>query len=702
MTKLSLEKQEELKKLDESIHHDPENAQGYNERAILYAENGKYDEAFADFNQAIELEPKKADYYNNRGFFYLKQKQYEKALADYNQAIALSPKKARYYNDRGNVYLEQKQYEKALADFNQAIALNPKEIGYYHNRGLVHAKQKQYEEALADYNQAIALNPKEAGFYFNRGNIYSEQKQYEKALADFNQAITLNPKEAVFYLERGTVHSKQGQYEKALSDYDKAIALNSKQAAFYNNRGNIYAEQKQYKEALTDFDQAIRLNPNDARAYYNRSSIFFEQKEYEKALADYNQAIILNPKEAGFYHNRGIVYFEQEKYEKALTDYNQAIELNPDEWTFYLARAACHAHQKNLNMAAQDFEKAGELNPDQKHFYFQVLENFKLTDQLEQTNIELERLNSELEKANTKQREFTREYNHWLGNHLFPHRLQKIAEELKNYPELKQQHLVLLNSAQQEELTRINAQLLRTRHLYAGDDKQSKQEFQRLILGDRDPSPDEARTFPEILNECLKLRISDLFQYHPLKKQWETFLVKNEKNAAQLQQDYQDQVLLGTMPVIDWIKANLMPEFEVTLNDDWQEMRVKKLNYAEAILRNILSELLLNLLRYSDLSHIKLHFTTQTHQELEYLTLDFYNTYQENKSVGSEVGLNALRETLKQINDDVDTLKIEDDKVSKFFHLTFGLRKTIFIRSEISKQRTKRLAKMLEAYISGD
>jgi Flp pilus assembly protein TadD len=41
----------------------------------------------ADYNQAIQINPNDAEAYNNRGVIYYNLKDYAKALADYNQAI---------------------------------------------------------------------------------------------------------------------------------------------------------------------------------------------------------------------------------------------------------------------------------------------------------------------------------------------------------------------------------------------------------------------------------------------------------------------------------------------------------------------------------------------------------------------------------------------------------------------------------------
>ncbi|NES69991.1 MAG: tetratricopeptide repeat protein [Okeania sp. SIO2D1] len=169
-----------------------QDAESYFEKAVKHYNEGKYEEAIADFNQAIRLNPKYAKAYNGRGLVYTLLEKNEKALADYNQAIRLNPKYAQAYNNRGIVYRRQGKNEKALADYNQAIQLNPKYARAYNNRGLVYRKQGENEKALADFNQAIRFNPKYARAYHNRGLIHKGNKNIEKARSDLKKAADLH------------------------------------------------------------------------------------------------------------------------------------------------------------------------------------------------------------------------------------------------------------------------------------------------------------------------------------------------------------------------------------------------------------------------------------------------------------------------------------------------------------------------------
>ncbi|MGK7941305.1 MAG: tetratricopeptide repeat protein [Crocosphaera sp.] len=128
-----------------------------------YDDQRKYKKTFADDNQAIsKLNPKLAEAYNNRGIVYYEQGKYEKALAEYNQAIQLNPQYFEAYCNRGVIYYEQGKYEKALADCNQAIQLNPKDASVYYNRGLTYKANRNIEKAISDFEKAAELYKQQA------------------------------------------------------------------------------------------------------------------------------------------------------------------------------------------------------------------------------------------------------------------------------------------------------------------------------------------------------------------------------------------------------------------------------------------------------------------------------------------------------------------------------------------------------------
>ncbi len=93
-------------------------AEGHNNLAISYAEKGDTEKALFYFEKAITLEPDEAQYYYNRGLLFLNVKKYEKAVDDFTATLTLEPNNLFAFMLRGDAEYEQGNYQKAIDDYN--------------------------------------------------------------------------------------------------------------------------------------------------------------------------------------------------------------------------------------------------------------------------------------------------------------------------------------------------------------------------------------------------------------------------------------------------------------------------------------------------------------------------------------------------------------------------------------------------------
>lgn len=141
----------------------------YNLRAIMSADQERYQEAIEDYRKAIELDPTYADAYNNLGNALRSANQGAEAIQNYQKAIDLDPNHVDAYNGMGNMMLENRRIDDAIANYQKAIEIDPTYAIPRSNLGNVFLEVGKIDEAIASYRKAIELDIAYASAYYNLG-----------------------------------------------------------------------------------------------------------------------------------------------------------------------------------------------------------------------------------------------------------------------------------------------------------------------------------------------------------------------------------------------------------------------------------------------------------------------------------------------------------------------------------------------------
>jgi len=187
----------------------------FRNRANYRRDQGRIDEALADYNSAIALKPDGA-LYNSRAKLYFNQQKFQQAMDDYNKAIALDNTKGEYYINRGAVYALTGNFQPALQDFNKGLELTPEHANGYKNRSLVYQAMQQWENAYKDVETYLSMHPEDADLWYERGRLNNILKRPSEALNDLDRAIQLNNQQGLFYYEKMKAMLNLGRKQEAL------------------------------------------------------------------------------------------------------------------------------------------------------------------------------------------------------------------------------------------------------------------------------------------------------------------------------------------------------------------------------------------------------------------------------------------------------------------------------------------------------
>jgi Tfp pilus assembly protein PilF len=172
----------EIKKLDDFIKQNSQNADAFYNRALLHESKGNLLMAEKDYTKAIGINKKHGDAYYNRGLLFVKMGKYDLAIKEFNAVIELDPNAFDAYCNRGNVNYHLDKKDLAINDYNSALKIRPNDADLYYNRGVVYQAKEQGAKANRDFKKAATLGHQKAKEYLlGQGKKAAETPALAKA-----------------------------------------------------------------------------------------------------------------------------------------------------------------------------------------------------------------------------------------------------------------------------------------------------------------------------------------------------------------------------------------------------------------------------------------------------------------------------------------------------------------------------------------
>ena len=343
------------------------------QRAIALHQQGRLDEAAADYHRALEWQPENVLALNLVGVIALQKNDPRSAIDSFSKALALEPENPTLHVSRGTAYSMLDQHEAAIGCFDKAIAVDPEtNASTYYNKATSLQRLQRYEAAIASYDHVITLESDlVADAHYGRAAALLELKDYTAAIDSFDKAIALGTSlaaEAQYARGMALYHLKR--WDAALSGFDRVVALNPDHATVHFSRGVVLSILRRWDAALNSFGRAIELTPDHAEAFAYRAGALKELGRLEEALESCERALSLNPYCAEAFSSRSAILTALTEWESALTNADRAIALKPDYGQAHFFRSIALAKLKQPEAALVSIDRAIDLMPDYADAHF--------------------------------------------------------------------------------------------------------------------------------------------------------------------------------------------------------------------------------------------------------------------------------------------------------------------------------------------
>lgn len=127
----------------------------------MYAQIGRYDQAFAFYQKGVELKPDSFEANVQLANAYFDNRQFENAEKYYARALELNPKDVNARTDLGTTFVERQtpDYARAVSEFKKALEINPKHEPTLYNLGVAYRRMNDAENAEKTLGELEAANP---------------------------------------------------------------------------------------------------------------------------------------------------------------------------------------------------------------------------------------------------------------------------------------------------------------------------------------------------------------------------------------------------------------------------------------------------------------------------------------------------------------------------------------------------------------
>jgi Flp pilus assembly protein TadD len=161
--------------------------------------------------------------HNAVGTALLNQGRLDEALANFLAAKRLAPEDAETHYNIGLAAARRDRLDEAIASWNEAIRLRPDYADAYAALGLAAAQQGRANDAIAHYRVAIRLKPDVPETHNNLGTTLANQRRLEDARASFAEAVRLRPDFHAARLNMAVAYATLGQRAEAVRELQEVL-----------------------------------------------------------------------------------------------------------------------------------------------------------------------------------------------------------------------------------------------------------------------------------------------------------------------------------------------------------------------------------------------------------------------------------------------------------------------------------------------
>ncbi len=293
---------------EKAIAIDPLYKPAYNWLAYTYDELGDFERSLWAINEYIALAPEEANPYDTRADIYANNGKIEQAMASYQQALEIKEDFYTSLAKLGHMYLFSRRYARAESCYKELTACSQKVVrsGGRTYLALIPLYQGKLNEALQVLDHGLAADEMERtearqdDKLFLKATIYRQQQNLAAALLELKTAIEVSSRTdrylanqwRMYYVHFLTERGDLDETQQVIDVIEDEIAGNPIRVKgyYWNAKACVELARGRPQEALSYFEKTLPL-PNHFYVRYLLAHTYLEQGMLAEAVSAFDGAL---------------------------------------------------------------------------------------------------------------------------------------------------------------------------------------------------------------------------------------------------------------------------------------------------------------------------------------------------------------------------------------------------------------------------
>jgi tetratricopeptide (TPR) repeat protein len=241
---------------------DPVEARAMVNATLIYLQRNLPAAALHLAQMAVDRYPQDPVAHFGLGRVYEEQGKAQEAEAEYVQALFLDPTAKEPMSRLVRELLKRKDFARAQRLLSAALEKDRTSAPHYNWMGITMQLQSRYDDAQVAFQKAVELDPKNAEYRANQGALLLARGNYKSAEESLKEAIRLNPDYALALYNLGVSVAQQGRNQEALPFFEQAEKVGPVSVGLLNALSRAYREVGNIPKAVATIQRSLSMNPN--------------------------------------------------------------------------------------------------------------------------------------------------------------------------------------------------------------------------------------------------------------------------------------------------------------------------------------------------------------------------------------------------------------------------------------------------------